>query len=875
MRKSFFIAPIFALALTAVIFVMTGSSQSMGADGLYLIAPETCPDDGCAAGQRLNFTAEFTVTVEDFLNYADKVVCIYAPTEGDSGGSPWAEPGSINFSPTGKLSGLTYDLDNSTIDDFCAASMGTGETFLGGASAALTAGTTDQLDFSLNINSSSTYNGDVTFRFVQPKIDITPEDNPDTYNVSLEVAGLTSTVYTADTAEDCSAHSPCFVNTLEDEAEGLGTALRDAVRAVNSGSTIRVLGDYLVKDNTVLIDKSVTLSGYADSTLTYAGSACSNPILSITNGATIQDLNMDDGNCVTTSRTLIEVDSPTDVQIEHNTLENGKYAVEVKNNTGDVHIAFNEILNNDSYGILTSSGTDSGEAWIYANNIMNNATASQVLCNSTGNADHNYWGGNEAAEDNVELCTVSNNKQLGASILASSNEPGVEALRKVVTSSKSYVFNSKLAVNHTTGIDYTLIVVNHGQGSASNIPFYDAVGDAITPCSNYYDVFTLAGSAPSDLILSLKYDLTDACLSAIEASDYCGGSTSANFPLWWYDPANNVTDGWDTVGQSPEGTGAGGAQGQTTTCNTAINEIQVTIDNTGRPGLSNDLSFTPFFTGYIGQSGINLSQLTAYFDVTKDVIKWTTTEERNIKGFHILRADSQAGPYSRISPLIEAIGDTYIGGIYTYSDTNITFTKTYYYKLEVINTSDESIETYGPVNVLTSTATPTTTPTRTATITRTPTNTRTSTPYYYRSPTSYYRRATSTPRGVPTQVRTYGATVTRTSATKPTYNPTGQTYQADNGYPVATQDFEATQGYPAPETGVDQTATPTPHFTNQTPSTDRDSENGEEPGSEENTPQEDSPSVTSVRWVFLILGAVGGFVLLGIIGTILVKTRLI
>ena len=876
MRKSFFIAPIFALAMIAFIFVISGSSQSMGADGLYLIAPDTCPDGGCAAGQRLNFTVEFTVDNNESPDGADKVICVYAPTEGESGGSPWVEPGSIEIIPTGKLSSITYDLDNTTIDSYCAASIITGETFLAGASAALTAGTTDQLDFNLNVNSTTTYNGDLTVRFVQPNADLTPEANPAGYTESIEVAALTSTVYVADTPADCSAHSPCFVNTLEDDVGGLGIGLRDAVRAVNAGSTVRVLGDYPIKNNTVLIDKNIILSGYADSSLTYTGSSCSLPMLSVTTGSTIQDLNMDDGTCTTTSRTLIQVNSATNVQIRHNTLMQGKYGVEVKNNAGDVHIAFNEILDNDNYGVLSSSGTASGKLWVYANNIMDNGAGSQVLCNSSGTADHNYWGENQFAEDNVENCTVSNDKQLGAPILTSTNQPGVEAIEKSVTSTKSYVFNSKLAVSHTSGGDYSLIVVNHGQGSTENIPFYDAVGDAITPCSNYYDVFTMAGSAPSDLVLALKYDLNDTCLSAIETSDYCSGTTSANYPLWWYDPANNVTDGWDTVGQSPEGTGAGGATGQVTTCNTAINEVQVTIDNTGRPGLSNDLSFTPFFTGYISQSGIKLSQLTASFDITKDEIKWTTTEERNIKGFHILRADSQNGTYSRISPLIEAIGDIYIGGIYTYSDTNITFTKTYYYKLEVISDSGESIEIHGPVSVLTSTATPTTTPTRTATATRTATVTRTPTPYYYRSPTSYYRPATATPRSLPTQVRTYGVTTTGTSVVKPTYNPTSQgTYQPDEGYPVWTQVSQVTPGYPAPETGEDQTPTPTPDATGESEPSEENPENGEKPGSDENTPSGEPATASEVRWGFLALGVFSGFILLGAIGVILVKIKIL
>lgn len=859
MRKSFFIAPIFALALTALVFVINGSSQSMGADGLYLIAPNACPDGGCAAGQRLNFTVEFTVET----GYG---VCFYGSTD-------FIETNSISINPIGKISAQTYSLNDTTINTYCAEKADSGETFLESASAPASTSPTDQLEFSLNIDAATILStGSVIVKIIEPLSGSSTllATHPSSIIV---VTSQTSTVYIADTPDDCGPHTPCFVNTLEDGPHGLGTALRDAVEAVDTGATIRVLGDYPIKNNTVLIDKNIILSGYADSSLTYSGSSCSLPMLSVITGSTIQNLNLDDGTCTSTSRTLIQVNSALDVQIKHNTLMQGKYGVEVRNNTGDIHIAFNEILENDNYGILSYSGS----VKVYANNILGNNAGNQVYCNSaTGNADHNYWGEDQLAEDNVENCTVSNGKQLGAPILASTNQPGVEALEKSVTSTKSYVFSSKLAVSHTTGSDFMVIVVNHGQGSADNIPFYDAVGDAITPCSNFYDVFTLTGSAPSDLVLSLKYDLNDTCLGAIETSDYCSSTTSANYPLWWYDPANNVTDGWDTVGQSPEGTGAGGATGQVTTCNTAINEIQVTIDNTGRPGLSNDLSFTPFFTGYISQSGISLSQLTAYFDVTKDVIKWTTTEERNIKGFHILRADSISGPYSRISPLIAAIGDTYIGGIYSYSDTNITFTKTYYYKLEVISDTDESIETHGPVSVITSTATPTTTPTRTATATRTATVTRTPTPYYYRSPTSYYRPATATPRSLPTQVRTYGATTTGTSVTKPTYNPTGQgTSQTEDGYPVWTQVSQITQGYPVPEDGEGQTPTPTPYSTGESESSDGDSENAEEPGSEEDTPPEKTPSISEVRWGFLALGVFSGFILLGAIGLVLTKTKIL
>jgi hypothetical protein len=856
MRKSLFIAPIIALALATSFFVISGLSQTVRETGLELTGPTSCPDGGCAAGQRLNFTVEFAVN----NGYE---ICFYA-SEDD-----FIETDSIEVDPTGILSSNTYNVTEGATNTYCLENVEESEVLLASATAQADEDP-DQLNFSLNIDTIASNNGSVIVKIINPAV--SPDPTAPTYTKAFDIASLASTVYIANTPDVCSAYSPCFVNSLEDEDNGMGTALRDAVRAVDPSDTINVLGNYTIKDHTVLIDKQIVLSGYLDSKITYAGSNCDSPMVAITNGATVKDLNIDDGSCASPSRTLIQVDSPLDVQIEHNTLENGKYAVEIQRNDGDVNVVFNEILNNASNGIASFSGTGGGVLWITANNIINNGSGNQVICNSAGNADHNYWGEDELAGDNVVYCAVSNTKQLGAPILPSSNAPGVEAILKNVGVTKSYIFDNKLAVSHSAGVDYNLILVNHGQ----NIPFHDAVGDSITACSNYYDVFTADGSAPSNLELSLKYDLNATCLNTIESKDYCGDGDSTKFPLWWYDPANNVTDGWDTVGQSPDGSGAAGAQGQSTSCNTSANEITVTIDNTGRPALANDLNFTPFFAGYPDQSGIDLSQFEAAFDVTQDVIKWTTTEERGIKGFHILRADSQSGPYSRISSLIDAIGDTTIGGIYTYADKNITYTRTYYYKLEVIDSNGASIETYGPINVLTSTATPTTTPTRTPTVTRTPRPTRTSTPYYYRSPTSYYRPATATPRGVPTRVRTYGPTSSATVGTKPPYNPTdSDAYPVDEGYPIETVISQMTQGYPAPGNDQEQTPTPTPLSTGASDSTDRETDNNGPTDSDENPAPDGDEPVTSVRWVFLILGGISGFVMLGVAGIVLAKTSLI
>lgn len=679
------------------------------------------------------------------------------------------------------------------------------------------------------------------------------------------VSAHSGTAYVAETG-NCDGHTHCYTNTDGvDEADGVGTGLRAAITAPESYDKIIILGNYPIKTHAVLIDRAVTISGLGDASLTYAGSNCDNPMLSITAGATIRDLNINDGNCAgASSRTLLQINKNLDdVHIEHNTLTEGLIGVEVLDNTGNVTVAFNDITNHETAVVSRVSDSSAGTVQIYANNIVGNGTTTQVTCNNKGSADHNYWGEDRSATDSASACSVSNGKQLGASILLSSQAPGVEAYRETVSGTKTYVLNNKIALNHTTGSDYDVIIVNHGQGSDNNIPFLNEVGNTLIPCSNFYDIFLENNEATaSDLVLALKYDLNSACIHRVESSDYCESDNPTQFPLWWYDPANGITNGWDTTGE----------HGPITTCNAAANEIQVTINNTGRPNLSNDLHFTPFVAGVTDMGNVTLAQFQVAFDVTENDIQWTTTSEQFVDGFHILRSDTQNGTYSRISPLIEAIGEPDIGGIYTYEDTNIVFTRTYYYKLEVISGAGDSLATYGPVSVLTATATPTVTPTRTPTVTRTLYPSPTPTPYYYRSPTSYYRPATATPRGgSPTQVRTYGPTPSPTSSTKPAYNPTTDgTAVADNGYPLETPIGDTTQGYPGPED--DGRRTSTPGASGEGGDSESKPPEGEPTGPDENKP--DASSGQPIQWYFMLIGALSGFILLGGVGVVLVKTRL-
>ncbi|MDY6872407.1 MAG: right-handed parallel beta-helix repeat-containing protein [Chloroflexota bacterium] len=839
MRKPFRIAPLIALAL-AVVIVTAGSSIADRADRLTLVSPSTCPAGGCAAGQRLNYEVEYSVT-PDFDSGANTQVCVYAT-------SGWADFSNGWLSDEGLLSKKNYTLGET--DSVCTNNAGAYDWFAGAYAELDSDDMSDRLEFALNITASASSSGEIIVKVFELNDSASWEETSQFQSDTISpVAALDDDVFVADTAADCGGYAPCFINSGDDLAEGIGTGLRDAVLAQNPGDDIVILGNYPIKGQTVLIDKAVTISGMNDGAITtYSGAACNNAMLLVESGATVQDLAISDGDCDSPSRTLIEVDSSDDVTIEHNTLSGGNFAIDVKNNSAAVTVAFNQIENNN-YPAVYNRGS-ANKVDVYANNILNNGSTYQINCNSHGTADHNFWGEGAPASGSALNCDVVNGKQLGAAIELSEGDVGVEAIRQQVTSLETGLFNDNIFVKHDGGSDYTLIIVNHGQGSDANIPFNNDGAGYLRACSNFYDVFLPEESLPTNLELSIQYDLNSQCTSTIESTEYCGSSQSEKYPLWWYDPLNGLTEGWERTTQNM-------------TCDMEKNRVTVIIDNSGHPNLATDLASVPLVAGLPGQAGITLSQMTIRFDGDENIINWTTSTETNVIGFHVLRSDNSDGPYARVSPRIDSYGNPSVGGIYNYTDNDIVFRRTYYYKLEVVNEEGETIETHGPVSVLTSTATPTVTLTRTPTITRTPYPTRTSTPYYYRSPTSYYRPATATPRSGPTQVRTYGPTPTpnRTSQTKPTYDPT----MGEGGFPAEDPaGTEIAQGYPLPERGADSDRTTTP----QTGSSGQDG-SGTGP---DGTGSGELSGRPRVQWIYLAAGAASGLVLLAATSFALSKT---
>lgn len=728
---------------------------------LTLTSPSVCPSGGCAAGQRLNLRADFSLSAYAPDDEANVQLCLFTPAN-------W-QAADLAFSATGFVSGAGY-----TPSSTCPAAP-TGYALLGGVEASLTSiFYSDSLGFVFRLGRQALSSGSVIARVAERALDGTWTAQQSYAWVT--VTPLNGTAFVANDAVACGLNSPCFVNSGDDLAGGLGTGLKDAVDAQAALTTINILGSYQVKSHAVLVDKALTLRGVNDASLISGGAGCLEPLLSITAGATVQELNLQGAACGSLRRDLVEVNSAVNVLLQSNDLTGGDDAVRVKDNAGNLLLRFNRIQGNTGYAVLREPSTGgSGLVDAVANNLYGNRSGAQVECNTLGRVDHNFWGTGVSTSAAVSQCSAVAGKRLGAAIEKASAAPGVLAQRVTVTSTKTYYFNQQIGVQYAgSGSDFDLWLVNHGMNGALSVPFTGGSPDDLTACSNYWDVFLADAAVPAETLnMFVKYDLTTGCLASVESSSYCNQSDTTRYPLWWYDPAFNVTKGWDTTGQNPAGTGAGGASGQVTTCNLAENEIQVAIDASGRPNLLNDLNFTPFVVGLpSATSGVVITSFTGVAADAQNTIQWTTTSEVNILGFYVQRSLSETSDFTDISPYIPHEGSTDSGADYEYLDSPLTNGTPYYYRLRVVNLN--LTNTYSGAILLIPglpTATPTITPTSTATVTATPTQTLTPTP----TVTGTLPTATITLTLTPTPTITGTlptATVTPTSTATRTLTPT-------------------------------------------------------------------------------------------------------
>ena len=684
---------------------------------LTMLAPASCPGAGCAAGQRMNLRFDF-----EFLSYnpganPNVKFCLYAPIG-------W----NVEADPLQEIRGELTTVDYQAISDCSPDVPPDGYELVIARQATITGSVfSDAVSMALRIGPDPSGTGRFLARLFESTDGVTFLRTQQALAAILSVTPTALQVYVANNAAACGSRSPCYLNSGDDLLDGLGTALRDAVQAVPDGATITTLGSYTIKSNTVLIDRPVTLDGIDDSSITYSGSGpCSEVMLSLQSAVTLRGLTINDGACSSPNRSLVETNSSSDVLIESNDLTGGDNAIYISDNSGAVRVRYNHISGNAGFAVYAEGHSSGGALEVTANNLHANgqtiecsATATSPIANRRVN--HNYWGETIPTQQ-TSHCTLSEVKRLGAPIALRSGAPGVNVQLVTVRESKTYVFNNQIAFRRSGGSDYNLYIVDHGFLTSSGAPFTTAAGLASpSACSTYWDVFLPDGVSPTGALeLSIKYDRITACQATINSSLFCGQSTiPALYPLYWYDPGG-ITGGWDTTGQKPDNLTTG--EGQATTCIIDASEIQVVIDNSGRPALATDLGYTPFMVAVpILRSFQPLARNQA-IDVT-----WTTNVEPDVTGFYVLRGTSPIN-LSQIGEFIPRRGTALTGVIsppYLYTDSGLQNNVTYYYRLQIVRASgspDYSQIVGLAANIPTITPTFTISPTRTIPPPR-PTNT--------------------------------------------------------------------------------------------------------------------------------------------------------
>jgi len=910
-RIVIFTTALVLIAGFAVTFAVRALAQP--AASLDLISPAACPSSGCAAGQRINLQAGFDVSPV-FNSGSNLQVCLYSSTLGNTSGStPWIDPASLIISGVGSSSGLTYT--GGDMAGVCSSNLpGFNYVLIGSSHAIFTTSSNDLLPFAFRINRAANISGSVVMRAFQPGAGGANWTMTSEAIRTFSVSSTSSTGYVANDASTCGVQSPCYINSGDDLFGGVGTGLKDAIDALPPPALIKIIRNYLIKGNTVVLDQPHQVQGDTYAGLSYSGSTCTAPMILMVNGGSLSKLNINAGNCISLSRDLVHINSPANVLIESNTMINGLNAISIFGNTGNLTLRFNHIQNNSGYAIF-QDGLGTTTLTAVANNLYGNRIGSQVECNTQGNVDHNFWGPGITPSTGSSHCVSTNGLQLGAAIQTNPPTPGVDARIVTVTAIKATYFNGAISFQHQVGeSDYNLYVINQGNGSDSNIPFLGHGTDTLAACSNFWDIFLDPTANPNSLNIYTKYDLSQNCIDIINSSLYCGQTINqAKYPLWWYDPRYVVTAGWDTTGQNPQGSGAQGAMGQITGCLIDSHEIMVAVGTTGRPNLSTDMSNFPLVAGL--PAAINLTNFTVTSGIAQSLIQWQTSSETKVSGFYITRSTAEAGPYGRTSDLINAKGGSQIGGIYNFQDINLSYGTNYYYKIEVIGSDGSTVAFYGPVAGMTATATPTITPTHTVTMTPTITQTFTGTPtrtarpiaptstpwYYYHSPTPYsypiatrtrvgVRSSTPTPNTFSTLIKSATATLSRpTSGTgipgygaatqtgNPGYNvPTVETLNGIPGYeqpnllsPNPTLETGHPQLTPSPTASIDQGG---PTLTLTFDKTKQGS------GSRVNPPSNqlgDNPVKHPIFWVSLAVGGVLALSALSLAGWYIFQQRML
>ena len=207
-----------------------------------------------------------------------------------------------------------------------------------------------------------------------------------------------------------------------------------------------------------------------------------------------------------------------------------------------------------------------------------------------------------------------------------------------------------------------------------NVPLADTDADGVWLIGN-----ATVCTPDSYLLTVTKAGNGAGTVTSNPAGINCGSTCSAS-----YASGTKVTlTATPAAGSTFTGWSGGGCSG-TGTCTVTMDAAKSVVATfTG----SYTLVTLKTFTG--AQSGLS----------ARVVLQWTTASEYQNAGFYIARSETANGTYTRInSPIIPAKGTVVKGAAYSYADTKVQKKKTYYYKLEDVDTHGKKTF-HGPLQV--------------------------------------------------------------------------------------------------------------------------------------------------------------------------------
>jgi hypothetical protein len=102
----------------------------------------------------------------------------------------------------------------------------------------------------------------------------------------------------------------------------------------------------------------------------------------------------------------------------------------------------------------------------------------------------------------------------------------------------------------------------------------------------------------------------------------------------------------------------------------------------------------------MGPTAVTIATFEVFWQAEQVLVAWETTDEIDLIGFNLYRAESEGGLWLQVNP--ELIPSQYLGqpegGSYTWLDGYVTPGETYYYTLDTLDTQQRSAFT-GPVRV--------------------------------------------------------------------------------------------------------------------------------------------------------------------------------